>query len=408
MGKLFRRYWIPALLSEEIPTPDCPPVRVKLLSEALIAFRDSTGKIGLMDEFCAHRRVSLWFGRNEDHGIRCAYHGWKYDVTGQCVDVPSEPPDSTFCEKVQLKAYPCVELGGVIWTYMGPPELQPPTPEFEWASVPDSHRYVFKRFQESNYLQGLEGGIDSSHVSSLHSGELEVGFMHRGTQGAKYLVDRRPKFEVTESPAGLLIAAKRAAEEGKNYWRVTQWIMPWYIIIPPYEGHAIRGHAWVPIDDEHCFTWTMAHHPTRPLTDEELHYMKHEEGHFPKLIPGTYRSVANKSNDYLIDRAAQKKGRFYSGVEGVGMQDASLQENMDGSIVDRALERLVPPDIAIVRARRRLLEVAQTTSPHTTPPGVDPATHHVRSASFVAPGDLELERVNELCTAKEGTLHISI
>ena len=136
MGDLFRRYWIPALLAEELPEPDCPPVRVKLLSERLIAFRDTQGSFGLIDEFCAHRGVSLWFGRNEENGLRCAYHGWKYDVTGQCVDVPSEPAESGFCKKIKLKAYPCVERGGVIWTYMGPPELQPPLPEFEWATVP--------------------------------------------------------------------------------------------------------------------------------------------------------------------------------------------------------------------------------------------------------------------------------
>src|ERR1700744_1543554 len=134
MGALMRRYWIPALLSSEIPEPDCPPVRLKLLSERLIAFRDSQGRVGVMDEFCPHRGVSLWFGRNEENGLRCPYHGWKYDVTGQCVDIPSEADDSKFCSKVKLSvAYPCVERGGVIWTYMGPAEHQPPLPEFEWA-----------------------------------------------------------------------------------------------------------------------------------------------------------------------------------------------------------------------------------------------------------------------------------
>src|SRR5205814_3596199 len=140
----------------------------------LIAFRDSQGRVGLIDEFCAHRRVSLWFARNEECGLRCPYHGWKYDVTGQCIDIPSDEPGNDFCRRVKLKAYPCVEQGGVIWAYMGPDELKPPLPEFEWSLVPDSHRYVAKRWQESNYLQGMEGGIDSSHVSSLHSGELHT------------------------------------------------------------------------------------------------------------------------------------------------------------------------------------------------------------------------------------------
>src|SRR6185295_10903204 len=152
IGDLFRRYWIPALKSEEIAEPDCPPVRVKLLGERLIAFRDSHGRVGLTDEFCAHRGVSLWFGRNEENGLRCPYHGWKYDHTGQCIEVPSEPVESGFCKKIKLKSYPLIERGGVIWAYMGPPELKPPLPNFEWVKVPHAHRFISKRTQECNYL----------------------------------------------------------------------------------------------------------------------------------------------------------------------------------------------------------------------------------------------------------------
>src|SRR5260221_13476144 len=162
MGELFRRYWIPALLDSELPERDCPPVRVKLLGEKLVAFRGSDGRIGLIDEFCAHRGVSLWFGRNQEGGLRCAYHGWKYDVNGQCVDLPSEPEASRVRQRIKLKSYPCVELGGVIWTYMGPLAEKPPLPNFEWVHLPPSHRVTTKRWQESNYLQAVEGGIDSS------------------------------------------------------------------------------------------------------------------------------------------------------------------------------------------------------------------------------------------------------
>src|SRR5712692_9812871 len=153
MGRMFRTYWMPALLSDELPDNDCPPVRVKLLSERLIAFRDTNGRYGLVDEFCAHRGVSLWFGRNEENGLRCAYHGWKYDVTGQCIEVPSEPQESGFCKKIKLASYSCVEMGDVIWVYMGPPAHKPPLPGFEWAKVPHSRRFVSKRTQECNYLQ---------------------------------------------------------------------------------------------------------------------------------------------------------------------------------------------------------------------------------------------------------------
>ena len=164
MGRLFRCYWLPALLAEELPENDCPPVRVKLLAERLLAFRDSEGRCGLIDEFCAHRGVSLWFGRNEEGGLRCPYHGWKYDVTGQCIEVPSEPVESGFCKKVKLASYPLVKRGDVLWTYMGPPEQKPPLPEWEFALVPPEQTFVSKRLQECNWLQAMEGGIDSSHV----------------------------------------------------------------------------------------------------------------------------------------------------------------------------------------------------------------------------------------------------
>ena len=203
-GRLFRSYWIPALLAEELPAPDCPPVRVKLLSERLIAFRDSDGRYGLMDEFCAHRGVSLWFGRNEECGLRCAYHGWKYDVTGQCVEMPSEPEHSGFAAKVRLKAYPLVERGGILWTYMGPADRQPPLPEWEFVTVPAAQSFTSKRVQECNWLQAMEGGIDSSHVSFLHRGDLNADPLFKNAGGNKYnLSDARPVFEVVESPGGL-------------------------------------------------------------------------------------------------------------------------------------------------------------------------------------------------------------
>ena len=387
MGLLFRRYWIPALMPEELPEADGPPLRVQLLGEKLIAFRSSDGTIALIDEFCAHRRVSLWFGRVEQGGIRCPYHGWKYDTAGRCVEIPSEPEGSQVCDQVKLKAYPCQERGGMVWAYMGPPELEPPLPEYEWAMVADGHRYISKRIQESNYLQAMEGGIDSSHVSWLHSGDLTKDKLHVGTEGARHIASKKPIFELHPSDAGLAIAAKRPVADdekaGKSYWRVTQWLMPWYTIIPPYGDHAIRGHAWVPIDDHNCTTWNWAHHPARPLTAEEMDTMKNEEGAFAQLIPGTFRSVANKSNDYLIDRQGQKSGRYFSGVKGIAMQDASLQESM-GAIVDRSLEFLVATDVAIMRTRRRLLDAATAAENGTVPAGIDPASHHVRSASFVA------------------------
>ena len=185
MGTLFRSYWLPALLADELPENECPPVRVKILSERLLAFRDTEGKYGLIDEFCAHRGVSLWFGRNEENGLRCPYHGWKYNTDGQCIDVPSEAPESGFCQKIKLKSYPLVKRGPVLWTYMGPPEKQPPLPEWEFAMVPPEQTLHLQALQECNWLQAMEGGIDSSHVSFLHRGELEPRSAVQGRQGQR-------------------------------------------------------------------------------------------------------------------------------------------------------------------------------------------------------------------------------
>jgi len=384
MGELFRRYWIPAMLAGELPRPDCPPVRVRLLSERLIAIRDTGGRLGLMDEFCAHRGVSLWFGRNEENGLRCPYHGWKYDVTGQCVDVPSEPASSGFCRKIKLKSYPCVEAGGVIWTYMGPPAEQPPQPAFEWVGLPRSHVFLSKRWQESNYLQAMEGGIDSSHVSFLHRFDLDRDPLHRNTSGAKYTRSTNTVFDIVESAGGLLIGARRDADPGYHYWRVTQWLMPWYTLIPPYKGNALNGHAWVPMDDHNCMAWSMTFHPVRPLTSEEVELMKQGAGVHAELNPGTFQPVANRHNDYLMDRAAQKANLTFSGVRGLAMQDASIQESM-GPIQDRTRENLVSTDNAIIMARLRLRKAAEAVAKGARPPGLDAAAQHVRSASFVLP-----------------------
>jgi Phenylpropionate dioxygenase and related ring-hydroxylating dioxygenases, large terminal subunit len=201
MGNLLRRYWMPVLMSEELPGPDCPPVRVRLMGERLIAFRDSAGRLGLIDEFCAHRGASLWFGRNEEGGIRCPYHGWKYDTEGRCLEVPAEPPGSPFCDRIRLTAYPLREAGGVIWAWLGPREEMPEVPGFEWIDLPKEHVYISKRLQECNWLQAMEGGIDSAHVSFLHSGELNTDKLHQNTRGAEFQRDRMPKFEVAEATA---------------------------------------------------------------------------------------------------------------------------------------------------------------------------------------------------------------
>jgi phthalate 4,5-dioxygenase len=410
LGQLFRSYWIPALLASELSEPDCPPVRVQLLWEKLVAFRDTQGRLGLIEEFCAHRRVSLWFGRNEENGLRCPYHGWKFDVAGQCVDIPSELPGSTHCQRIRMVNYPLVEKGGILWTYMGPPDRQPPLPDWEFTTVPDSHRFVSKRWQECNWLQALEGGIDSSHVSFLHRGDLEIDPVFKGAKGNKYnMADLMPVFDVVESPGGLYIGARRNAEDGNYYWRITQWVMPAFTMIPPRGEHPVHGHFFIPMDDENCWTWSFDYRVKSPLERELVQQMSEGAGIHTVVDPRTFRPLANKDNDYLIDRAAQKRGRTYSGVAGFAIQDSSLQESM-GPIIDRSKENLVATDKGIVMARRRLMRAAKALLDHgTTPPGVDPAHTRVRSASVVLPPDKPFtEAVGDALSAREGAAHVSV
>jgi phthalate 4,5-dioxygenase oxygenase subunit len=401
MGELFRCYWMPALLPEELPEPDCPPVRVTLLSERLLAFRASDGTLGLIDEFCAHRGVSLWFGRNEENGLRCPYHGWKYDTGGQCVEVPSEPAESGYAQKIKLKSYPLIERGGVLWTYMGPPESQPALPEFEFATVGPKQRFISKRLQECNYLQALEGGIDSSHTSFLHRGSLMHDPGYAPTSAKYNLQDFEVKFDIVESDGGMLIGARRKADNDNYYWRITQWVMPAFTAIPPRGNRPCRGHFWIPIDDEHCWTWSYDYHPMRDLSDKEVNGVKGVYGRVP-LIPGTYIPVQNKSNDYLMDRAAQKSGIFYSGVEGIAIQDSSLQESM-GGIQDRTKENLVGADNGIIMVRNRLRKAALALQQGVRPGGLDPVAHRVRSVSVILPQHVALKDApKEALIAREG------
>ena len=409
MGNLFRRYWLPALLSEQLPGPDCEPVRLELLSEKMLAFRDTEGKLGLIDEFCAHRGVSLWFGRNEENGIRCPYHGWKYDVNCNCTEVPSEPT-SGYCERIKLKSYPMVERGGVIWVYMGPADKQPPLPEWEFATLPREHSYMSKRLQASNWLQALEGGIDSSHVSFLHSASLSRDPLFKGAKGNQYnLNDLSPVFEVVEADGGLLVGARRNTEDDQYYWRITPWIMPCFTMVPPRGDHPVHGHFWVPINDHACWTWSFDYHPTRVLTKEEVDAMKGGASIHVK-VDKDYVPLQRMDNDYLMDRKAQKEGLLYSGIEGIGMQDASLQESM-GSIQDRTKENLVSTDNGIIMARQRLIKAARALAenPDFELPGLNPEHQKVRSVAVLLKRDVHYkEGAKEHFKSAPGKPHSSV
>ncbi|HZE61272.1 MAG TPA: Rieske 2Fe-2S domain-containing protein [Burkholderiales bacterium] len=394
MGELFRRYWLPALLAEELPEPDCPPVRVKMLGERLIAFRDTGGKLGLVDEFCAHRGVSLWFGRNEENGLRCSYHGWKYDVTGQCVEIPSEPNNPKLCQRMKLKSYPLVERGGVLWTYMGAVERQPAAPAYEWIDMPPSQRYVSKRLQECNYLQAMEGGLDSIHSTFLHRGSVEDDpLLKRDAESAAMIKgDPSPALLPLVSPGGLHICTRRNVGEDRCFWRITQFLMPCFNLFPPYGDNPCGGHAWVPMDDENCWVFNFDYHPRRALSAAELQGAKQGRGVHVPLIEGSYLPIANRRNDYLMDRAAQKARRTFSGVRGVGVQDAAIQESM-GLIADRPREHLMATDKGIVMTRRRLLDAAAALARGEEPPGLEAAAQRVRALSRVTPRESPVEQV---------------
>jgi hypothetical protein len=276
--------------------------------------------------------------------------------------------------------------------------------------VPEAHRYVSKRWQECNWLQALEGGIDSSHTSWLHRGELEIDPLHRGSKGNQYnLGDARPHFEVVESPGGLLIGARRAADAGRYYWRITQWIMPCVTMIAPRAQHPAGGHFWIPIDDENCWVWNWDYHSARALSAEEVTAMRNGAGRHVIYEPGTFRAAANKDNDFLIDRAAQKAGLTYSGVAGFAMQDSSIQELM-GPIVDRSKENLVSTDNGIIMARHRLLRAAKALAEQDqTPPGVDPEHQRVRAVSIVLPPDQPFkEAARDELKVRPGVAHASV
>jgi phenylpropionate dioxygenase-like ring-hydroxylating dioxygenase large terminal subunit len=332
------------------------------MGERLVAFRDTTGRIGLLEEACPHRATSLYYGCNEENGLRCLYHGWKYDVTGACVDMPSEPAEYEFKRKVQALSYPARERADFIWAYLGPPELTPELPDFEFALVPSEHRYVSKFHQECNFFQGIEGDIDSSHLPFLHARLDARGKSATATSlGAKYILDDNPpRWKVKATDYGVVLGARRRAEADTDYWRVNHVLLPTTTLIAPEPGSFMFGHAWVPIDDHRTMVMGFTWHPDRPMTAEER--AQRRAGEDQELIPGTFDRIRNYGNDFLQDRQMQKT-TSYSGItfpNGDSIfrdQDMAMTQSM-GQIVDRRREHLGTSDRAIIAMRKRLINQA--------------------------------------------------
>jgi phthalate 4,5-dioxygenase len=415
MGEYFRRYWIPVALSEELPGPDCIPIKLKIMNEDLIAFRDSNGDVGLVDAYCPHRGAPLFFARNEEAGLRCVYHGWKFDTTGQCVDMPNTPEGDIFRQKIKTIAYPCREAGGLVFSYMGPAERQPPFPDFDFAKVPMSHIYVSKFQLECNWLQATEGDFDPSHGVFLHS-TLDnnrsnpqfqfqsartnlTGNIQQNTLDApvpedepfpfavgnrRFKKDDRRAKDVLEDMDGAMYAISRVPRpDGREQVSVQlRFNMPSYC--PP--GIARPGHFTnnirIPVDNYHMMffrlRWAM-----QPMTGDDIAYYKQGGYAYPEMIPGTWKTKANVWNDYEVDRLGQKT-YLYSGIKTFPLQDISMMENQWGPLAKRELEHLVSMDYHMIYLRQKLLRAAKEMEAGIEPkePFL-PATYHYHSASAI-------------------------
>ncbi len=376
VGEVFRRYWIPALLSEEIAEPDSAPVRVRILGEDLVAFRDSSGEVGLVAAYCAHRLAPLFYGRNEECGLRCVYHGWKFDTQGNCVDMPSEPPYSKFRLRVSIKAYPVYEAGGVVWSYMGPTRAMPAAPDYEWMRVPSTHIGISKTNERCNYLQAIEGGIDTAHSSFAHNNDIT-------NQRQLRSLDPHPKLEVDLKPWGFTYGSTRNVSEDQSYIRVYQFMMPnqqMRASLVDAEGNpaktpALDGHIWVPIDDENTWVYNIHYASTdaTPIPHDRFLEGERRNGRHPDdYIPGTHWLKRNKSNDYMIDRQVQKTKTF-TGIEGVNSQDFALQSALGGGPIEpRWREALGSTDRAIQACRQLIFDAADDVKAGKALVGTDP------------------------------------
>jgi phthalate 4,5-dioxygenase oxygenase subunit len=398
MGETLRRYWIPALLSSEVPEPDGDIVRVRLLGEDLLAYRETSGTVGLMGAYCPHRLAPMYFGRNEDNGLRCVYHGWKFDRTGACVHMPTEPPDSTYKDRVRIDAYPTHEAGGIVWAYLGPAEHMPPPPDWELTRVPLEHSFVSRTVQDCNWLQALEGGLDSAHAMIMHNADgSNIDWI--------YDYDRlTPKIEVYPTDYGYAYTGIRERADDLWWVRLYQYFMPFTALrgrISPLRGAkeppempTMCGHLWVPADDvtTNVFNFIYAADPKIGMTREFAIENERDDGRGPEHLTPEFRLKLGQHNDYNLSRAMQKNGNF-AGIEGINTQDVAVQEAM-GPIVDRSREHLGSTDKAIIQMRRMLLEAIRDVEEGRPPKGADTSSYaRVRAVDHFVRGKENIEKV---------------
>ena len=361
MGGIMRRHWLPACLSEEVAEPDGDPVKVRLLGEDLVVFRDTEGRVGVLDEYCPHRKASLVFGRNEECGLRCLYHGWKFDVNGNTVDMSSEPGESTLKDKVKLKSYPVHEAAGFIWVYMGPANEMPAFDPPVYHPTPDTPFAIAKVIIDCNWAQVLEGAIDSAHSSSLHSSDM----VPARVDGAKATeqnwlrpsTDKAPRLYVDQTGFGFRYSAIRRPINNAathDYVRTTLFIAPYTVQIPSNNMYNIAI-LHIPMDDTHTafhfIAWGGAACPNVEF------WRKFLGAQVGVDVDKHFRKIRCKENNYLQDRKAMKLGNF-TGITGIPNQDIAMWETI-GPIADRTDEILGASDLAIVEFRRQMVEAAR-------------------------------------------------
>jgi phthalate 4,5-dioxygenase oxygenase subunit len=389
MGQLMRRHWIPACLSEEVAERDGTPLRVQLLGEDLVVFRDSEGRLGVLDAYCPHRRASLVFGRNEQCGLRCLYHGWKFDVDGNVLEMSSEPADSGFQRKVRHKAYPAREAAGFVWTYMGP---EAEAPEFElpaFAPGADVRVSILKIKVKANWAQITEGQIDSAHSSSLHSSDMVPARVDSAkATDANWLrpsTDKAPRLEVQRTGFGFRYAAIRKPivdAATHQYVRTTVYVAPFTSLIPPNNIHNVAT-VLVPMDDANTYFYFIAWNgPDKPGIDQET-WRKFNHAQPGIDLDADFTNRRTRENNYLQDRNAMKLGNF-TGIPGIPNQDIAMWETMGRTgISDRTRERLGASDIAVIQFRRIMIEAARRVAAGGPALGrTEPHLPHAKISSF--------------------------
>jgi phthalate 4,5-dioxygenase oxygenase subunit len=383
MGAIMRRHWLPACMSEEVAEADGPPVRARLLGEDLVVFRDTKGRLGVLDEHCPHRGASLAFGRNEACGLRCLYHGWKFAVDGEILEMASEPAESRM-RHLRHAAYPTQEAGGFVWVWMGPTEAMRPFEAPAWAPTAMVRTSIVKMHAACNWAQVLEGSIDSAHSSSLHSTNMPTaevaGSTATETAWLRPSDDKAPRLEAEVTDYGFHYAAIRRPvvdPRTHSYIRTTIFIAPFTVLIPPNDQYNL-AQMLVPIDDVNCMFYWIAWHETKGIGQDAWR-------RFCVAVPGVdldadWRKVRNLANHFKQDRAAMKAGDF-TGIEGIPAQDMAMWESM-GPIADRSFDHLGSSDLAIIQFRRQMVAAAKAVQNGEPAIGTASMTRQVDLASF--------------------------